>query len=223
MKAFYTLLFTLSVCFGTLAQDKTAPKTKSLKATLTDHTLTYTVLRDAPSVKHGPYVMQGRNWKCEGQYDMGNRSGVWAFYDWQGNLDYKFDFSKNEEVYANRKSDTLRNEIDVYTAGKYVKMEVDNRPFYMGGESRMMAHLARNIRYPAEAVRAHVQGMAVIAIEINEAGQATAFEIKEKVGAGLEEEALRVVRMLPHEWVPAMVDGKPVTAKIYVPVRFSIR
>lgn len=220
MKAIYTLLICLLTCYAAYAQVNTPDlKTKAVKEKHSEYTLKYNVLQENPAIKHGPYTMTSQNWRCEGKYENGKRSGVWAFYGWNGMTDYKYDFTNNQEL----QSKSLVNELEVYENGAYVKMEVGNKPFLIGGEGRMLAFIVKNLRYPSQAFRANAQGLVVITVEINEAGELTNSEVNQSAGHGMDEEALRVVRSLPNEWIPAMIDGKPVKSKHHIPVRFSIR
>lgn len=221
MKAIYTLLLALIVCYTTNAQSSAgnAPnaKTKTIKEKRADHTLKYSVLQDNPTVYHGPYVMEGTNWKGEGRYENGERVGIWSFTGFNGMTNYKFDFTTKEVL----QSMNLVEEAEVYLDGQYVKMEVGNGAFMMGGDGRVLAHLIKNIRYPRAALNANAQGLVVLALEINEAGEISGIEVKQSQGESLDKEALRVARSLPNEWIPAMVGGKPVKSKHMLPVRFT--
>ncbi|MFD2246279.1 energy transducer TonB [Pontibacter ruber] len=224
MRIIYTLLLLLITCYGAAAQgnNQTEPKTKEVTETLKHYNQRYHVLQDNPKLKHGPFTMGAAGWRSEGQYEMGKRSGLWSFYGWRDKLEYKFDFTTNQEVFADRKSDTIRNEVKVYQHGELVKTKVGNRPFYFGGDSRMFFFLGKNIRYPIAAQRARVEGVAVISLDIDEDGKASNHEVVKKVGYGIDEEALRAISLLPNEWVPAMIDGKPVKSRHYVPIKFTI-
>ena len=225
MKTIFTFIFCLATMCSAMAQqtDLPAPKTRKASKRHNDYNLKYTVLQKTPSVKHGPYRMEGKFWYCEGAYNMDNRAGIWSFYGWNGKLDYQFDFTKNQEVYSDRKSDSLDQKVQVYLNGQYVRMDVDSRAFYLGGDARIMSFLGKHIRYPAEAQRAEAEGTTIIAVEIDEDGKLIQRKVVKELGFGFDEEALRIIDQLPHEWIPAMVNGKPVRSKSYIPVRFAIK
>lgn len=223
MKATFTLLLCLITCWSALAQSVPEVKTKKIKETLADHTASYFVLADNKDVKHGSYKMEGKFWKCEGQYDNGEVSGIWSFYGHGNKLNYKFDFTNKAEVFSSSTKDSLYNVIEVYQNGQFVKTKVGNVPFYFGGEGRMSSHLARNIRYPAEAFRVGLEGTSILKMEIDEAGNLSNIEVAESAGEVLDKEAMRVLGQLSSGWVPAMIDGKPVKSKLIVPTRFRIR
>ncbi|MBB6611451.1 energy transducer TonB [Pontibacter sp. Tf4] len=222
MKTICTMLLCLVTCWAALAQSAPEVKTKKIKNTLADHTATYSVLATNKDVKHGAYEMEGKHWKCEGQYDNGQTSGIWSFYGPGGKLNYKFDFTNMAEVFSERAKDSLHNVIEVYQNGQFVKTKVGNAPFYFGGEYRMLGYIASSLRYPMEAHRAGLQGVTFVKLEIDEAGKLSDLEIAQSAGEVLDKEAMRVLGGLSSGWVPAMIDGKPVKSKLVVPVRFKI-
>ncbi|WP_018476771.1 energy transducer TonB [Pontibacter roseus] len=198
------------------------PKTKKAKERLKEYTLDYHVLQENPGIMHGLYQMQGKTWACKGEYALGKRSGVWSFYGWNGKLEYQFDFTSNHEVFSDRKTDTLDFEAKVYLDGQYVRKKVDSRAFYFGGDVRILEFLAQHMKYPAEAKREEAEGIAIISVEISETGKMENMEVAKGLDFGMQEEALRVVSLLPGEWVPAIMGGKPVRSKHYIPVRFVL-
>jgi len=42
------------------------------------------------------------------------------------------------------------------------------------------------------------------------------------LGFGLDEEALRVVQLLPDEWIPLRINGRAVNSRIFIEVRFRL-
>nr|WP_255710075.1 energy transducer TonB [Pontibacter harenae] len=86
-----------------------------------------------------------------------------------------------------------------------------------------MTILGRHIRYPAAAVRADAMGVVVIAVELSETGQVLSYKLEKSVGYSMDEEAIRVFKLIPNDWFPAIAAGKPVRSIYYFPVRFSIK
>lgn len=75
-------------------------------------------------------------------------------------------------------------------------------------------------RYPADMRAAGVTGAVVVRIVIDESGKVMAADVAKASHDGFREAAIEAVR----EWTfkPAQVGGKPVRARVNVPLNFSI-
>jgi TonB family protein len=89
-------------------------------------------------------------------------------------------------------------------------------------EQRMLETVYRNIRYPAIARENGVQGTVVAAMIIDETGRLEKTQILRSIGGGTDASTLSAIGHLSKEWVPAMVDGKPVASRIVLPVNYRL-
>lgn len=92
---------------------------------------------------------------------------------------------------------------------------------YRFGESKLMQHIARNIRYPGLARAKGYAGVVIVQLTITADNQAKDFKILKGQYDVLNEEALRVIRSAEH-WVSAIHEGKPYEKTIAIPVRFML-
>lgn len=74
--------------------------------------------------------------------------------------------------------------------------------------------------YSEEARKAKVQGMVVLSIVVNAAGQVGEVHVVRSLGLGLDERAIEAVRQW--KFRAATVDGKPVAATALVEVNFRL-
>lgn len=88
-------------------------------------------------------------------------------------------------------------------------------------EEKMLIHLYSNINYPALARENGIQGTVVIGFTVDKAGKLRDAKVEKSVGGGCDEESLRVISSMPN-WVPGEVEGKVVTTRFYIPVRFRL-
>lgn len=94
-------------------------------------------------------------------------------------------------------------------------------PQFPGGEEALAAFLKQNLHYPEEALRQQKSGTVFVGFNIDEKGKLSDFEVKSRrIGFGLEEEALRVLKLMP-EWEPGLQNGKPSAVRFNLPVRFA--
>lgn len=99
---------------------------------------------------------------------------------------------------------------------------VEQMPSYPGGQSAMMQYLSTNVHYPKEAVDKGLKGTVYVIFDVNTDGSISNVRTaKNKIGAGLEEEAMRVVKEMP-KWVPGKEKGEPVRVRFVLPVNFAL-
>ena len=98
---------------------------------------------------------------------------------------------------------------------------IDVYPRFPGGDQSRFYFLRTHIRYPDVAVKSGIQGvvMVVFVIEIN--GAVSNVEIVKGIGGGCDEEAIRVVKMMP-QWEPGKRSGRAVRVLVRMPIVFKI-
>ena len=87
----------------------------------------------------------------------------------------------------------------------------DVRPQYDAKDSMtfLLDFLSKNLHHPEEAVKKEIQGTVIVQMVVEKDGTPTHFEVIREVDPLLDNEALRVAKLLP-KFVPAQKDGKPV-------------
>ncbi|WP_295122297.1 M56 family metallopeptidase [uncultured Chitinophaga sp.] len=99
---------------------------------------------------------------------------------------------------------------------------VEQPPKYPGGSAELNKYLARHIRYPQTAVKNNIQGTVFVSFVVDQDGTITDVRTVGKArGAGLEEEAIRVVKGMP-AWTPGMQNGQNVSVQFNLPIRFAL-
>jgi periplasmic protein TonB len=66
------------------------------------------------------------------------------------------------------------------------------------------------------------EGKVLISATITQDGKIIDEEILDGPGNGLREEALRVIQMIPDEWIPGKVNGKTADIRVVIPVTFKL-
>lgn len=98
---------------------------------------------------------------------------------------------------------------------------VDNMPKYPGGELKMMEFIDNHLIYPEKAEKAEIEGRVFICVVVEKDGSLTNIKVLRGFGYGCEEEAVRVVEMMP-KWKPGKQRGKEVRVAYIIPVRFTL-
>jgi TonB family protein len=113
---------------------------------------------------------------------------------------------------------TAKMEMD--NTGVYTNVEVI--PSFPGGYAGMQKYFDDNLAYPADASGEGVEGVVNVTFTVDENGKLTAAKtMGDKLGYGLEEEALRVINKMP-AWTPGKLKGQNVKTRYTLPVRFQL-
>ncbi|NEM99590.1 energy transducer TonB [Pontibacter burrus] len=99
---------------------------------------------------------------------------------------------------------------------------VEQMPEFPGGEMEMHKYISKNIRYPAAAQRAGIEGLVVVSFVVSRTGEISEVKVLKGLGAGTDEEAIRVIKSMP-KWNPGKQNGRAVPVRFTVPVRYTIR
>ena len=98
----------------------------------------------------------------------------------------------------------------------------DEQPAFPGGVEAYRTFLQKNVHYPEAAKARNFSGDVFVSFVVDEAGRLLEAEVVKGVGYGLDEEALRLVRLMPW-WTPAILAGKPVRVPATLRIRFGMQ
>jgi protein TonB len=112
---------------------------------------------------------------------------------------------------------------------KVLEIEEDNtafitvevQPSFIGGNSEMYKFLGKNLKYPTAAQRANIQGKVFLSFIVEKDGSITDIETMKGIGFGCDEEAMRVVKLMP-KWIAGKQNGRNVRVKFTIPVFFRL-
>jgi protein TonB len=99
---------------------------------------------------------------------------------------------------------------------------VESMPSFPGGMRALMKYLGENIHYPQLAKESGIQGRVFISFVVEKDGTATDIRILRGIGGGCDEEAIRVVQLMP-KWVPGKQRDLPVRVRFILPVKFTLQ
>lgn len=81
---------------------------------------------------------------------------------------------------------------------------------------------SENLKYPSQARRMNVEGKVFVEFVVAKDGTLTNIKIVKGIGAGCDEEAIRIVQLSP-KWKAAKQRGKPVKQRIVLPIFFKLK
>ena len=91
----------------------------------------------------------------------------------------------------------------------------------VGGNQAFFDWIEKNQQYPALARQRKVEGKVMVAFVVQKDGSLTDARVTKHLGSGLDEEALRLLKVAP-KWEPAMFGGKPIKQTMVLPVLFQL-
>jgi len=112
-------------------------------------------------------------------------------------------------------------EIEEEVESDEVFVIVEDLPGFPGGIEAMHRFLQQNIRFPAIAREAGIQGTVFVTFVVERDGSITNVRVLRGIGGGCDEEAVRVVSMMPR-WEPGRQRGRPVRVQFNMPIRFTL-
>ncbi len=93
-------------------------------------------------------------------------------------------------------------------------------PSYPGGDNVRMDFIRENLVYPEEALEKGIEGRVFVTFIVEKDGSLSDIEVTRGIGYGLDEEAVRIVKMMP-KWNPGKYS-KPYVVRFTLPILFSL-
>ncbi|WP_339607718.1 energy transducer TonB [uncultured Roseivirga sp.] len=98
---------------------------------------------------------------------------------------------------------------------------VEEAPTFPGGKQAYSQHLLANLKYPKRAIEEGIEGKVVVSFVVNTQGKLQDIKIEQGIGAGCDEEALRMLLLSP-DWTPGKQRGRLVNVKMNLPIVFKL-
>lgn len=151
---------------------------------------------------------------CEGYYVDGKFDGVWKYYHQNGQECSRETYIKGQLVALE-----LWNEAGEPEKVTSLQTEID--PQFPGGESALFAFIKENVVYPEQARKNLIEGVVYIEFVVGLTGAIEDIEVMKPVHPLLDEEALRVIGLMP-AWSPGKQHNRAVRVRYTIPIRFTI-
>ncbi|HRW98094.1 MAG TPA: energy transducer TonB [Cyclobacteriaceae bacterium] len=98
---------------------------------------------------------------------------------------------------------------------------VEEDPQFPGGTGAFAKFIKDNLHYPRNARQMGIEGKVFVQAIVAKDGSLTDLQVLKGMGAGCDEEALRVVAKSP-KWKPGLQRGHPVRTRIVIPLVFKL-
>ncbi len=98
---------------------------------------------------------------------------------------------------------------------------VEQQPEFKDGLKAMYRFLFENIKYPTIARESAIEGTVYVGFVVGRDGTIRDVVVKRGLGGGLNEEAVRVIQLMPR-WNPGKQNGKAVSVAFTLPIKFRL-
>lgn len=173
--------------------------------------------------KQGSYLKIGKSTQdtlAYGSYEQGSKSGVWSFRGRNNSLYLDYDFDQKKMVgYHGKVYD--KDSVQVKKDGSYKVLKVDHPARYIGFEQEINRVLKYTIKTPQAVFDKAQGGMFLASFDVNDKGTAGNFLIESSYEPKLNEPVKKALTDFKEGWIPAAINGTPVTSKMYLMINFQ--
>lgn len=166
--------------------------------------------------------MHTTKWES-GMLDHRTKVGVWEYYGITASKEMvvvqRYDHTAKQLVYYRPGSDALYS--TETSPGQWQRHAVDRPPLFIGGDAALAAYTTQ-LQYPQLAQERNIQGQVTIGFVVDKQGKASAHHVLRSIGGGCDQEALRVAKTIPDEWIPAQLGGKDVAVEYELTLTFRL-
>jgi TonB family protein len=157
-----------------------------------------------------------------------------TYYE-NGQLKWSIDFDNEEYkkiVSYWRKGQLKRN--DLFEKGKLVDgkcydpvgkqiihTDFEVMPIFPGGDDSLGRFLSNQLQFPKDAKGNYLEGKVIVGFIVSKEGYIVETKIEKSARKELDEEAMRVVKLLP-KWIPGKQDGNPIDVWFKLPINFEL-
>ncbi len=100
-------------------------------------------------------------------------------------------------------------------------MVVEDQPEPQGGYPAFYEYVGKNLKYPSQARRMGIEGKVFVQFVVDKDGTITEVQAIKGIGAGCDEEAVRVLKNAP-KWTPGKQRGRAVKVRMVLPITFKL-
>ena len=133
-------------------------------------------------------------------------------------IDVKFDVEASEETKIQEVvvvAEEAKEEVDeIFTI-------VEEPASPKGGMPAFYKYVGEKVKYPAQARRMGIEGKVFVEFVIGRDGSISEVRAVKGIGAGCDEEAVRIVQGAP-SWTPGKQRGKAVKQRMVLPITFKL-
>ena len=135
-------------------------------------------------------------------------------------LSFMVDVQASNLKNIQQNSDSLTNQTTPSVSKDSVYSFVEKMPEFPGGEKEVVKFLNQTMRYPEAAQKKNEHGKVIVQFVITKTGKVENAKVLKGVSTDLDNEAIRVIGLLP-DWIPGEQNGQKVSVTRIIPILFQ--
>lgn len=137
--------------------------------------------------------------------------------------DIETDINISAEITEDTKNDLdqIFEETEIEIEEQHIFTVVEKQPEFPGGYAALQKFLLENLQYPRQAIEIGISGTVYISFIVWKDGSIRNTNLERGIGGGCDEEALRIVELMPN-WKPGVQLMTPVNVQMILPVSFKL-
>jgi len=135
---------------------------------------------------------------------------------------YKQDLYMQSGWNAGRFEQTQTQGSDTTNKASTIFNYTEELPEFPGGDGELIRFLQKHIIYPEMERDNDIQGRVILQFTVCDDGYLCSAKTMRSVSVGLDTEAIRVLKMMPH-WKPGRQEGKNVSVYFNLPIIFKLQ
>ncbi|HQI71493.1 MAG TPA: energy transducer TonB, partial [Bacteroidales bacterium] len=100
---------------------------------------------------------------------------------------------------------------------------VEEMPTFIGGQPALETFIKTNLVYPGMAKTKGISGTVYVEFTVKTDGSVADVKVIRGIGAGCDEEAMRIVKLMSKKWKPGKENGKNASIKMTLPINFILK
>ncbi len=88
--------------------------------------------------------------------------------------------------------------------------------------NNILTYIYKNIKYPAAARKAGIEGMAVVRLMVSKEGKVEGVRILRSLHPSIDQEVYDLVESMPDQWQPGLHRNQPVNVELVLPIKFRM-
>ena len=160
-------------------------------------------------INKGFPVVRDNVWSSEGAYENGLKTGIWTFYNREGEIIFQRDWNFYE----------YKDYPPGFNTPIYQEKET-RPPSFKGGYAMMKKYISENFHFPEELKEYGVTKQIVASFHVSESGSIDGAQIINSLHPLIDVKILELITKFP-DWNPAMKNGEAVKQKVILPINIS--
>ena len=182
------------------------------------------VLKSDKTTKHGEYKKFSYNNKLliKGFYKQGVKDSIWECFDFSGQLTLKYNYNKSEVVFYKPNEIIKEKKYKLVNSDNNTDTILDRNPIFFGGDDFVISESFMKLHYPESARENGKSGKVYVTFTVDKFGKTSNYHVETPLGFGMDEESIRVLKLLPDNWLPGLINGQPVDVEVVYLIIFSL-